>query len=454
MEANEHISIDRLRTGLTPQASSREPRDYALTSRWTSLRAHPVQKALWRDPVRFKVVPAGRRSGKTELAKRRLVKALVEPKDWANPRYAACAPTRDQAKRIYWADFKRLVPSNWIDRIVETELSIQTRWGAELQVLGMDKPERIEGSPWDGVVLDEYANMKPIAWSAHTRPALSDRLGWAWMIGVPEGRNHYYDLYSFACDPANEDWQGYTWFSSDILPASEIEAAKRELDPATYQQEYEAAFVAFQGLVYYPFNRNDHVRPLPYDAAEPLWLCLDFNVSPGVAAILQEKNHITGVIDEIHIPRHSNTPTVINEFLTRYRNHKGPVRLYGDATGGARGTAQIAGTDWEIARSMLRPVFPNRISARVPKSNPAERARINAVNSRLKSASGDVRLIIDPKCTNVIKDFEGVRVLEGTSGEIDKKSDPTLTHLTDAIGYAIEYEHPVSGGGKARVVRV
>jgi len=413
-----------------------------------------VQKALWREAVRFKVVPAGRRSGKTELAKRRLVKALVEPKDWPNPRYAACAPTRDQAKRIYWADLKRLVPTNWVDRIVETELSIQTKWGAELQVLGMDKPERIEGSPWDGVVLDEYANMKPVAWSAHTRPALSDRQGWAWMIGVPEGRNHYYDLYTFACDPANTDWQGYTWFSADILPLSEIEAAQRELDPATYRQEYEAAFVAFQGLVYYPFNRGDHVRPLSYDAAEPLMLCLDFNVSPGVAAILQECNHITGVIDEIHIPRHSNTPTVINEFIARYRNHKGPIHLYGDATGGARGTAQVAGTDWEIASNLLRPLFSGRISNRVPKSNPAERARINAVNSRLKSAAGDIRLVVDPKCTFVIKDFEGVRVLEGTSGEIDKKDDPTLTHLTDAIGYAVEYEHPVSAGGKARMVKI
>ena len=62
-------------------------------------------------------------------------------------------------------------------------------------MVGLDKPERIEGQPWDGGVLDEYANMKAHAWGANVRPALSDRLGWCDLIGVPEGRNHYYDLH-------------------------------------------------------------------------------------------------------------------------------------------------------------------------------------------------------------------------------------------------------------------
>lgn len=425
-----------------------------LPSRWTPLRPHPVQQALWKDPVRFKVAPAGRRSGKTELAKRFLTASLTDIKPWPDPRYAAFAPTRDQAKRIYWSDLKRLVPEEWKAKTSESDLMIQTRWGSELWVLGMDKPERIEGTPWDGVVLDEYANMKPHVWPAHVRPALSDRNGWAWMIGVPEGRNHYYDLFTFACDPANPDWRGYTWFSSDILPPEEVEAARRELDPATFQQEYEAAFVAFQGRVYYPFNRAEHVRPFPYDPKDDLWLCLDFNVSPGVAALLQDRDGITGAVDEIYIPKHSNTEAVCREFVTRYGSHAGRVRLYGDATGGARGTAQTAGTDWDLVRTALRPVFSGRVSDRVPRSNPPERARINAVNSRLKTASGDVHLAVDPRCGFLIRDFEGVRVLEGTSGEIDKKSDPNLTHLTDAVGYALEVEYPVRGVGKARMVRI
>ena len=37
------------------------------------------------------------------------------------------------------------------------------------------------------IVLDEFANMKEKAWGENVRPALSDREGWAWLIGVPAG---------------------------------------------------------------------------------------------------------------------------------------------------------------------------------------------------------------------------------------------------------------------------
>jgi hypothetical protein len=61
---------------------------------------------LWTENKRFSVVPAGRRSGKTELAKRKLVASMHVKKAWADPRYFASAPTRDQAKRIFWRDLR------------------------------------------------------------------------------------------------------------------------------------------------------------------------------------------------------------------------------------------------------------------------------------------------------------------------------------------------------------
>jgi hypothetical protein len=94
------------------------------------------------------------------------------------------------------------------------------------------------------------------------------------------------------------------------------------------------------------------------------------------------------------------------------------------------------GSDWQLVQAELRPVFHDRLSLRVPPSNPRERVRLNAVNSRLKSAAGDIRLMVDPvKAPHVVKDFEGVRLLEGGSGEIDKKADPHLSHLSDGVGY-------------------
>jgi hypothetical protein len=428
------------------------------------LRYHHEQSRLVKSEARFRVVPAGRRSGKTELAKRKIVVEAMRAYGWSDPRFFAAAPTRDQAKAIYWADIKAMVPRALITDKSETELTLRLVNGAEICVVGMDRPERIEGRPWNGGILDEYANMKQGLWGENVRPALSDRKGWCWLIGVPEGRGHYYDLWKYARSGTDAEWDGFHWLSRDILDPEEVAAAKRQLDPLVFEQEYEGSFVNFEGRAYYTFLEVDHCRPLAYNALAPLNLCFDFNVEPGVCAVVQEqylpgqyerdeKTGVqlfnkpvsgTGVIGEVHIPRNSNTVSVCNKVLQDWGEHRGPIRCYGDATGGARGSAKVSGSDWDLIRNTLRPVFGDRLSIRVPSSNPPERARLNAMNTRLRSGDDAIHMMVDPvKAPNVVKDLEGVRTLKGGSGEIDKASTPLLTHISDALGYYIEKEFPV-----------
>lgn len=437
------------------------PQPQVLTPRWTPLRPHPVQIQLVTSPTRFKVVPAGRRSGKTERAKRKLVRLCLGETERPDARYFAAAPTRDQAKRIYWSDLKALTPRQFLaEPPRESDLCLRFITGAEIWVVGMDKPERIEGSPWDGGILDEFANMKPKAWSENVRPALSDRKGWCWFIGVPEGRNHYFDLYQRALEDGSGEWAAFTWPSSDILPPEEIERAKADLDELTYDQEYNASFLNFQGRAYYSFHRQEHCSvDLKYDPGRALIFCFDFNVSPGVAAVCQEVPQYSGepntyenparggtaVIGEVHIPRNSNTPAVCRKLVMDWKHHRGEVHCYGDATGGASGTAKVLGSDWDLIRSELRSAFADRLKVYVPSANPSERHRVNSVNTRLKAGNGVVRLRVNPKTAPfVVKDFEGVRVLEGGSGEIDKEADKALTHISDAIGYYVVYRFPVA----------
>ena len=415
-----------------------------LPKRWTLLRYHPEQRRLWNSLSRFRVVPAGRRSGKTELAKRKLVKSALLAQD-DSPAFFAAAPTRDQAKHIFWADLKALSPKTFLaTQPKETDLEIEYINGAIIRVVGMDKPERIEGTPWDGGVLDEYGNMKKKAWGESVRPALADRQGWCWLIGVPEGRNHYYDIYKKAQADDTGEWDVFWWKSADILPASEIEAAKRDLDELTFLQEFEGSFVNFQGQAYYPFNEKEHCGKLKYDNMQPLIFCFDFNVAPGTAAVCQEQllpNGLlgTGVIGEVWIPQNSNTPAVCRKLVKDWGSHKGKILCYGDATGGSKGSAKVAGSDWDLIREEMRSAFGDRVEYRVKNANPRERARVNAVNSRLKSQSGEIKLMVDVRrALHVVKDFEGVRTLEGGSGEIDKKATPELTHLCFAAGTMVD----------------
>jgi len=426
------------------------------------MRPHATQMAYRRSSARFNVVPAGRRSGKTELAKRKLIRAALRGSDFDRPRFFAAAPTRDQAKRIYWTDLKALMPREHIVDISETELRISVVTGAELWVVGLDKPERIEGSPWDGGVLDEYGNMKAKAWPENVRPALADRSGWCDMIGVPEGRNHYFDLWQQA-KTSTDGWAAFHWKSADILPPEEVEAARKDLDELTFQQEYEGSFVSFEGRAYYPFAEVDHYAKLShkYDKRQPLAFCFDFNVAPGVAAIAQEMQLPSGhsgtaVIGEVYIPRNSNTPAVCRKLLQDWGHHEGQVVCYGDASGGASGSAKVAGSDWDIVKKELAPLR-DRMTFRVPKANPRERARVNAMNTRLKASDGTVRLQVDPHAApHVVRDLEGVTLLAGGAGEIDKRADASLSHISDAVGYYVATEFPIQNRAtrKTRLIGV
>lgn len=424
-----------------------------LTERWTQLDEHREQLALVNSRARFRVVAAGRRSGKTERLKRRLVRCGLEGLSGVqSPTFVAAAPTRDQAKRIFWADLKALSPREWVESVSESELTIRYRSGAQLMVVGLDRPQRIEGVPLDGIGVDEIAEVKRESWEQSIRPALSTRgrpPGWAWFTGRPKGRGLFYELYSRA--GTREGWESFTWTSATVVDPAEIEQARQDLDPLTFAQEYEAQWVSFDGLAYYQWSPKDHLRTLAYDPTKPLIIALDFNVDPGTAVVMQEQlldgETRTCVVGEVHIPKNSNTPAVCRRLVADWGKHPGDVLLYGDPAGGARHTSQTEGTDWDLARAVLRPAFGGRLKERVARKAPYVRDRLNAVNSRLKSTAGLVRLVVDPaKAPNVVRDFEGVTLLAGGSGEIDKKGSEAkgLTHLTDAIGYYVSEQFPVA----------
>ena len=404
-----------------------------LSARWTPLRYHKVQARLWKENRRFCVVPAGRRSGKTELAKRRLVVELAKVTDFADPRYFVAAPTRDQAKRIFWNDMKALIPKEWIRRTYENELCITTIFSSELWVVGLDKPQRIEGVAWNGGVLDEYANMRPGAWTENIRPALSDRSGWCWFIGVPEGLNHYKELADYAGSGVDKDWGLYRWHSSDILPQDEVEAAKRVMDSRTFRQEYEASFEGASGRVYYAYlaevHQNNNVL---LKADMPIVICCDFNVDPCVWLLLQTDGRTVWVFDEV-VLRNTNTVEMARTFLERYPHHSAGVLVYGDAAGNARSTT--GKSDYALLFEM------GLKDQRIKRANPNVRDRVNALNSMLENSKREARLFHHPRCEYLRKDLECVVWKEGCK-DIDK-TDPDRTHATDALGYFIDSEFPI-----------
>jgi hypothetical protein len=370
-----------------------------------------------------------------------------------------CAPTYRQAKAVAWVPLKeKLIAHRWVAKVNEQDLTVTLKNGSTISVRGTDNFDSLRGVGLHFLVMDEFSDCHPDAWERVLRPTLSDTGGHALFLGTPRGRNHLYNLYMKGQDPDEPNWQSwqFTTIEGGNVPPEEIEEARKNLSEDVFKAEYLADFITFAGRAYWPFDARTHCAPLVYRRAAPLCISFDYNIEPGCCVISQEQvlpngELGTGVIGEVWIPRNSSTPAVCRKIIQDWGEHPGPVHIYSDATGGARGSARVMGSDIDLVKNELRPVFRDRIQFRIPAANPPERVRVNALNSRLKSAEGTIRLMVDPvKAPHVVRDLEGVQLLEGGSGEIDKKADPMLTHIADALGYYVVREFPI-GQAKATV---
>ncbi len=420
---------------LTPQTF------WKLTQRWQPLRFHPVQSRLWHQPIRFKTIHAGRRSGKTELGKRKLVDSLrmayVTPKSWRDQRFFAAAPTRNQAKKIFWGDLKALTPRNWIKRIYDGDLIIITRWGAELHVVGLDKPDRIEGPGWDGGVISEFASCKAGIFDANVRPALADRQGWLWLEGVPDFAGPSQAEYEEFCDlgrlGTDPEWGDYTWNSADILAPTEIASMKRRMGFRLFDQETGGKFVLAGGMAFAEFDDATHVKDewTEYDPSLPICWSLDFNWNPQCSGILQHRNGQVCVIDEIEIAS-SSIDVVCATFIERAKANGWNLAnlvVYGDASGEQHKSVSSY-TDWMKVRNWLKnyePVY------KVPRANPPLRDTINSVGAKLKAADGSVNLYLNSRCKRLRSDLRTAIW----------PSDLREQHALAWLRYMVDREYPV-----------
>lgn len=404
----------------------------------------PIQIDCYNDQHRFIVTPAGRRSRKTLIFKRKLFNAALENKD---NRYFQGAPTRQQAKSIFWKSLKENTKLFQAKAPNETELYVTLMNKTEIHVVGLDKPERVEGQPWDGCHITEIGNVKDGAWQESIRPALSDTKGFAYLDGVPEGRNHYYNMALKATDGAipktlpelgamhisksNPGWAYYSWLSADVLDEEEILAAKRDLDDKTYCQEYEGSYESFEGLAYYTYGQHN-LALFQYDKNRIVSIGMDFNVDPMtcvIGHIIKDKFYQFGERYLIN----SNTYEMRDNLLETFNPTQ--VEIYPDSTGKAR--------ESNATESDLAILKKAGFTIKAHPSNPYVKDRINSVNSFVKNRNGGTRYKVNPEtCPRTVNDFNRVERLE--DGRLNKtQEEQGLKHITDGFGYLVSYKWPV-----------
>jgi hypothetical protein len=210
----------------------------------------PWQQEVWTDSARFKVIAAGRRTGKSRMAAWRLIVSALEA-DKGHVWYVA--PTQQQARDIMWQQLLELgnpvIANSHVNNMQLTLIN-----GSIISLKGADRPETMRGVALKFVVLDEYADIKPTVFEQILRPALADLKGHCIFIGTPKGRNHFYDIYKMGQSgkPETKDWKSwhFTSFDNPLLDKEEIEIAKNTMSTFAYRQEFMASFEAPQSEIF------------------------------------------------------------------------------------------------------------------------------------------------------------------------------------------------------------
>lgn len=231
---------------------------------------------------RWSCTVAHRRFGKTVREINELIKrAVLCDKD--APRFAYVAPYYSQAKNIAWDYLKKYSQPLWSKPPMESELTVELVNGARIRLYGADNPDALRGIYLDGVVLDEYGDMKPNIFGEVIRPLLSDRKGWASFIGTPKGKNHFYRVARQAQE--SDDWfyQALKASETGIIADDELSDARRQMTPEQYAQEFECAFdVPALGAIYGAEMAQAHadgrIAAVPLDGAGLVYTAWDLGV--------------------------------------------------------------------------------------------------------------------------------------------------------------------------------
>ena len=200
------------------------------------------QTKVFNDPTRFKVVAAGRRTGKSRLAAWLLIINALQAE---RGHVFYVAPTQGQARDIMWQTLLEL-GHDVITGSHINNLQLKLVNGATITLKGADRPETMRGVSLKFLVMDEYADMKPDVWEQVLRPALADQKGSAMFIGTPMGRNHFYELYKYAelgDDETYSAWH-FTSYDNNLLDPAEINVAKKSMSSYAFRQEFMASFEA------------------------------------------------------------------------------------------------------------------------------------------------------------------------------------------------------------------
>ncbi len=345
-------------------------------------------------------------------------------------------PTYDLAEELFVEPMKEIFERNGINYTYNVQKhKFETPYG-KIKIYQLQKPQRIVGSELTWIGFDEFDLESWKNCEIAYKKAIGRMRGSEdceiFIVSSPEG---YHYCHHAAVENANENTHLIHGKTTDnvYLPDAYIKLLEANYDDTMLKAYRDGQFVNISALsTYHSFERSKNVKQCEYDRSQPVRIGLDFNNDPMCAVLFhtyktEPKVRIFDCISLSHQGQgdllSARMCAVIKD---KYPNHQ--YIVYPDASGFQRHTSAMY-SDIDLIKQA-------GFKVNVRKSNPPVTNRVNSVNKMLEG-----NIIIDPRCKALIQDLEKVTNKQGTR-DIDK-SNKLLTHMTDALGYAIEWEFPI-----------
>ena len=378
------------------------------------------QKEVHNSQSRYKVLNWGRRTGKSTLAIHETFKQAIKKQG----RYWIISPTYKQSKNIYWRSLINQLPLDDIKRN-ETELIMLLPNGSIIELKGADQPDSLRGAGIEGVILDEYAFMKPDVWEEIIRPMLLDSKGWAIFISTPNGFNHFWELSERA--KREDKWEYFhaTTYDNPHIDKAELDVEREYSDQDTFAQEYLGEFKKVKGLVYSGFDRDIHVvktNEIPTEGTKYVGIDFGFTNPTAMLFTIVDYDNNWWVYDEAY------QSGLTTEQGVGIYNQKTASQVISGTVGDSAAAQEIG--NWKAMGVYVKPV---------DKKADSIQAGIQMIQDRLKvQANNKPRLFVSQACKSLIWEFETYRY-EQQKEDRNAPEQPIKEndHAMDALRYLL-----------------
>lgn len=361
---------------------------------------------------RFVTLAAGARGGKSLFAgSEGLFKFLLpDKKIWCvSVSYELADKTFDWflefAGRLYLGD-KRLIDVCKVSSASRGSRKVVAPWGSWIATKSSEKPQGLLGEELDLIIIDEGSQMARSPWDRMLSMRITSRKGSVIMVSTPNGDGGL--LRDFYDQGQSEEWPGwwstkYSTWDNPYIDQDELEMAKKRMTDLNYREQVLGEFVSRRGRVFE--IREDSVQ----EVEESFWCDLPIFVSLRPATnnpfvilyiAIDVKNKRYFVIDEDYLDggQFRKCASLVKEKM-RGRKHQITFSPFYDP--GSIKTLKSVGLKTRTNKESDLPKKQSQIR------------RIQLTQDVLFQGHTSPRVVISPKCENLIRDLESCTWRDG-----------------------------------------